>query len=71
MSRGKDAFVERYGGLFPHETPEQRKARMAEIDQLEADFKAGKFPLDELEKVQRRLCELKGIHFDDDEFADD
>jgi hypothetical protein len=71
MGRGKDEFLRRTGGIRPGETSEEFRARVNEIEELEAGFKAGKFKGDELEKVQRRLCELKGISWEYDEEDDD
>lgn len=69
MGRAKDDFIARTGGLRLGETQETFKARVAEIGRLEGDLKAGRIKLDDLERVQRRLCDLKGIDFDapDDE----
>jgi hypothetical protein len=61
---GKEELIERYGGFFAGESMAERKKRFAEIDKLESDFKSGKIKVNDLERVQRRLCELKGIDFD-------
>jgi 2,3-bisphosphoglycerate-independent phosphoglycerate mutase len=67
MGRSKDEFLHRYGGLRLGETEVQLRARMAEIDQLEVDIKAGRVNFSELESVQRRLCELKGESWEHDD----
>jgi len=61
----KDLLHERYGGLRADETAEQRRVRFAEIEELEALLVSGIVHPDCFETVQRRLCELKGMHFDD------
>jgi hypothetical protein len=61
VRRGKDALQDRYGYVA---TTDQDKKRRAQIDWLEANFMnaVGVFGA---ETVQRKLCELKGEHFDD------
>jgi hypothetical protein len=66
-ARAAVAPVRVYGGMRIEETQQQLAARVAEIDELESRFKSGKISLDEVESIQRRLCELKGISFDDDD----
>jgi hypothetical protein len=73
MGRTKDDWIERTGGFRVGESPEQFKARVAEIERLEAEFRRPELSGDDREKVQRRLCDLKGIDFDapDDDYDDD
>jgi len=66
MGRGKDEFLDRYGALRLGESEKQLRSRMSEIDEIMALLKNGLSPLNQIEKYQRRLCELKGISFDDD-----
>jgi hypothetical protein len=73
MGRGKDEFLRRYGGLRIGETQAQLKDRMAEIDEIMTRLKNGFVTGDDLDPLTRRLCDLKGISFDDDdeeEFSD-
>lgn len=70
MGRGREEFLGRYGGFRPGETEAQLKERTAEIDRLEGLFKSGLILPADLERTQRRLCELKGIDFDADDDDD-
>jgi hypothetical protein len=63
IRRGKEALVEKYGGLFPGESEKLRKARFSQIDWLEANLVQASIVFG-AEHVQRRLCALKGIDFD-------
>ena len=67
MGIGKIEFIERYGGIRLGESSEQLKSRISEIDELELKFRSGSLNMIELEAIQRRLCDLKGINFDDDD----
>jgi hypothetical protein len=67
MGRGKDKFIEQFGGLWADETPDQRKARFDEIRTLNEKIRSGQVRLDEVDKINRRLCELKGISWEFDE----
>ncbi|HET9149998.1 MAG TPA: hypothetical protein VFO61_05900 [Alphaproteobacteria bacterium] len=64
MGRSKDAFLERTGGFRLGETQSQFQARIREIDELESSLKSGSVKLSNVESIQRRLCDLKGIAFD-------
>lgn len=64
MGRSKDQFIEKTGGFRFSESPAEFQARAAEIENLEKRFRSEKLTMDEREKMQRRLCKLKGIYFD-------
>jgi transcriptional regulator with XRE-family HTH domain len=70
-TRPKDQWLERTGGLRFGESPEQFRQRVAEIKRLETAVISGQVHLDNMERVQRRLCALKGIYFDEYEPPDD
>ncbi len=64
MGRNKDDFIKATGGFRFGEPPEAFKKRVEKIQTLETLFKSGTLDFDELELVQRQICELKGIDFD-------
>lgn len=64
MGRSRHDFIERTGGYRIGETEAEFDARVAEIERLEGDIRGRRVSLPDMEKVQRRLCELKGIDFD-------
>jgi len=66
MSRSKDDFIERTGGLRLGESDEDFRKRVVEIDRLTTSLVSGKLNLSEVESVQRKICTLKGIDFDSD-----
>jgi hypothetical protein len=61
VRRGKDALLDRYGYYSP---TEQDKKRRDQIDWLAANLVNAMIVFGS-ETVQRKLCELKGEHFDD------
>lgn len=61
VGRGKEALLERYGYIG---SSEQDKKRRDKIDWLQANF-VNVTAVFGVETVQRKLCELKGIHFDE------
>lgn len=68
MGRAKDVIINRYGGFRVGEDAEKFAARAAEIDKTEAQLTATRGGTEEeLEALQRKLCDLKGISFDDDD----
>ena len=71
MGRAKNQFIRETGGYRLGETEEAFLIRVKEIRQLEKEFKSGVYHGDDLERVQRRLCELKGISFDQDDEDED
>ena len=71
MSRTKDQWIERTGGMRLFETPEMFRGRIVEIRRLEKLFKTGRVGPHNAEQVLRRLCELKGIDFDEHDSNDD
>ncbi|MBO9168352.1 hypothetical protein [Rhizobium sp. L245/93] len=70
MSRSKDDFIKSTGGFRFGESQDEFKSRVKEIGELENALKSGQVSLKDVESVQRRLCELKGINFDDDDEFD-
>lgn len=64
MGISKRRMIEDFGGL-PVD-PE----RVNEIRRLEDKFRSGKCGSDELETIERRLCQLKGLNFDDYDLED-
>lgn len=64
MSRSKDQWLEHTGGFRLGESEAQFHDRVAEIANLEASLVSGKHDMAGLERIQRKLCELKGIDFD-------
>jgi hypothetical protein len=65
LASGKEAILDRYGGLQFGEGPAKPSERMKEIDELEAAFRSPRATPEKRESIQRRLCELKGIYFDE------
>ena len=66
MGRGKDLFIEMTGGYRLGESDDEFRARVAEINRLEQGLKTGqKLEFQTFEQLQRHLCELKGIDFDE------
>jgi superfamily I DNA and/or RNA helicase len=65
LASGKEAILDRYGGLQFGETIAKPSLRMKEIDKLEAAFRSPLTNSEKRESIQRRLCELKGIYFDE------
>jgi hypothetical protein len=64
MGRAKDEWIEKTGGFRIGEPLAVFRARLAEIVRLENDLKSGKVRGLQVEKVCRRLCDLKGIDYD-------
>lgn len=72
MGRSKDQWLEETGGFRIGESQIEFQKRVSEIARLEEFLLAGvkeaptsgKHNMAELEKIQRRLCNLKGIDFD-------
>jgi transcriptional regulator with XRE-family HTH domain len=69
--RPKEQWLERIEGFRADESPAQLRHRIAEIDRLENLFVSGRLKGYEIEKTQRRLCELRGIYFDGHDPQDD
>jgi hypothetical protein len=66
MGRNKERFIKATGGLRLGDTPQSFKARVEKIEKLEALLRSGTLHVpDEVELVQRQICELKGENFDD------
>jgi hypothetical protein len=63
VKSGKEAFIVKFGGMYPDESDKQRKARLGAIDWLDQNFVQASAVFG-AENVQRRLCDLKGINFD-------
>jgi hypothetical protein len=64
VSRSKEQWIEKTGGFRPGESDAQFQARVAKIERLNGALAAGRVKSTEIEAVQRQLCELKGIRFD-------
>jgi transcriptional regulator with XRE-family HTH domain len=69
--RPKDQWLHRIGGFRAGESPTQLRNRIAEIERLEKLLVSGGVTFEGLEQIQRRLCTLKGIYFDDYDPSDD
>ena len=67
MGRSKQDFISRTGGFRIGESEREFASRVEEITNLETQLKSGQISFDEIESIQRRLCELKGMSFDFDE----
>lgn len=67
MGQAKEQILHAIGGLQFGETSDS--PRLKAIERIEDRIRQG-VPLDQLEPLQRQLCELKGIDFDapDDEW---
>jgi hypothetical protein len=65
LASGKEAVLDRYGGLQFGESLARPSLRMKEINKLEAAFRSPRTNPERRESIQRRLCELKGIYFDE------
>lgn len=67
MGNGKDDFISATGGFRAGESQQGFQNRVAEIQKLETALQTGQGikELGGLETIQRRLCTLKGIKFDD------
>jgi transcriptional regulator with XRE-family HTH domain len=70
-TRPKDQWLDRTGGFSAFETEQQMRERVAEIERLERLMVSGTLGGDEIERVHRRICELKGIDFDEYDPPDD
>lgn len=66
MSRSGDEWIKRTGGFRLGETKEEFDARVKEIEVVEKRLTFGTLKFNEIEDVQRQLCALKGIDFDED-----
>ena len=65
MGRAKDEIISHYGGFRVGEDRDKFAARAAEIARLRAQLIATRGGTEqELEVLQRKLCDLKGISFD-------
>lgn len=67
MGQGKRAKLARAGLVRPGETPEEFSARMAEIEFIEVALMEGHYRGEEAEAAMRRLHQLKGPDFEDEE----
>ncbi|NTJ66018.1 hypothetical protein G6M50_14875 [Agrobacterium rhizogenes] len=67
MSRSKQEFINRTGGYRIGEGQQEFVNRVREINDLETKLKSGQISFEDMESIQRRLCELKGISFDFDD----
>jgi hypothetical protein len=65
MARASDEILENYGGFRVGESQVEFAARVRQIDSLISDFKGGGISPDEAEVIQRKLCDLKGMSFED------
>lgn len=66
------SWLDRPGGLRLGETPSMRKCQITEIERLEKLLGSGELNSEQaIELVMRRICELKGLHFDSYEPPDD
>jgi hypothetical protein len=64
MGKSAEEFIERTGGFRFGESQTSFRARVTEIARLEESLMSGRHNMAELEAIQRRLCDLKGIDFD-------
>lgn len=67
MSRTKDQWIEETGGRQLEETEAEFRERYKQIRILVSDLLSGKNDEAGLERIRRKLCELKGIDFDEDD----
>ena len=61
MGRTGDDFIEKTGGFRVSEPMSFDPSHGARIQELEDRLKSGKLSLEEVEKVHRMICNLKGL----------
>jgi hypothetical protein len=61
MGRSRDDFIERTGGFRIDEPMSLDPSHRERIRELEERLKSGTLSLDEVEKVHRMICNLKGL----------
>ena len=61
MGRSRDDFIERSGGFRIDEPMSLDPSHRERIRELEERLKSGTLSLDEVEKVHRMICNLKGL----------
>lgn len=59
--QSKERFIEETGGFRIGESPEQFQHRVKEIEALTKKLISGKLSFSQVEGIQARLCELKGL----------